>query len=216
MSLTAFVYPLAILVWSVFSLSGLIIRKKYWGQFTPRGAPRSLSSFLRVIDLISILVRPFTLLLRLAANITAGHLILGLVAGVYQSFKLYDWSIFIIKLDGRLKYSEEYFTILFGYNNLNYCPAISYISAPLNLFFSIFLTYFSTIRSWLISGNTIYFFIYFSISGSLKSLSIFFIHIGYWIFEIFVAVIQSFIFCSLLYLYLEEHIITSHSNVFNK
>jgi len=198
MSLTAFVYPLAILVWSVFSLRGLVFRKKYWGQFTPRGSPRFLSSFLRVIDLISILVRPFTLLLRLAANITAGHLILGLVAGVYQSFKLCDWSITTIKLDSILKYWEALeqstyfvynFDLFYLHQGVNFL--INYtLSTPLNLFF-----------------------IHFSISGSLKSLSIFFVHIGYWIFEIFVAVIQSFIFCRLLYLYLEEHIITWHSNI---
>jgi ATP synthase subunit 6 len=56
----------------------------------PRGAPAWLSPPLVIIETIRILVRPLTLSFRLAANIRAGHIVLGLVniylARAFSSF----------------------------------------------------------------------------------------------------------------------------------
>ena len=55
---------------------------KALGHYLPLGAPTALNPFLVVIEFISDFVRPITLSARLAANIRAGHIVLGLI-GVY-------------------------------------------------------------------------------------------------------------------------------------
>ena len=49
-------------------------------HITPRGAPTVISFALVLIETISTLIRPITLSFRLAANMTAGHVVLGLMA----------------------------------------------------------------------------------------------------------------------------------------
>lgn len=53
----------------------------------PGGAPNWLNPFLVLVETLRTLVRPITLSFRLAANITAGHVVLGLV-GSYLSASL--------------------------------------------------------------------------------------------------------------------------------
>ena len=48
-------------------------------HFTPAGAPIPLAPFLVCIELISFLIRPLTLTLRLLANLTVGHIICALL-----------------------------------------------------------------------------------------------------------------------------------------
>ena len=50
----------------------------------PRGAPDWLNPFLTLVESIRILLRPITLSFRLAANISAGHIALGLI-GIYTA-----------------------------------------------------------------------------------------------------------------------------------
>jgi len=45
----------------------------------PQGTPVVLIPFIVLIELIRILIRPFTLSIRLTANIIAGHLLISLV-----------------------------------------------------------------------------------------------------------------------------------------
>lgn len=54
----------------------------------PGGAPRWLNPFLVLVETLSIIVRPITLSFRLAANMTAGHVIIRLV-GVYLTFAIF-------------------------------------------------------------------------------------------------------------------------------
>nr|YP_009744336.1 ATP synthase F0 subunit 6 [Aporrectodea rosea]QIE13191.1 ATP synthase F0 subunit 6 [Aporrectodea rosea] len=56
--------------------------KKSTAHFLPDGAPDWLNPFLVLIETTSILVRPLTLSFRLAANMSAGHIVLSLM-GVY-------------------------------------------------------------------------------------------------------------------------------------
>lgn len=51
-------------------------------HLVPEGRPLLLSPILVIIEVISHLIRPFTLAVRLAANIIAGHLIIGLLARI--------------------------------------------------------------------------------------------------------------------------------------
>lgn len=54
----------------------------------PSGAPEWLNPFLILIETIRISIRPITLGFRLAANMTAGHVVLGLI-GSYISRRLF-------------------------------------------------------------------------------------------------------------------------------
>lgn len=54
----------------------------------PAGAPAWLNPFLVLVETLRILVRPITLSFRLAANMTAGHVIISLV-GTYSAYALF-------------------------------------------------------------------------------------------------------------------------------
>nr|AOR07138.1 ATP synthase subunit 6 [Mesenchytraeus cf. gelidus SL-2017] len=57
-------------------------------HFLPDGAPDWLNPFLVLIETTSITVRPLTLSFRLAANMSAGHIVLSLV-GIYCAASLF-------------------------------------------------------------------------------------------------------------------------------
>jgi ATP synthase subunit 6 len=61
--------------------------KAFIAHFLPDGAPTWLNPFLILIETVRIAVRPLTLSFRLAANIRAGHIVLGLV-GLYIAVAL--------------------------------------------------------------------------------------------------------------------------------
>lgn len=52
----------------------------YLSHLTPKGAPLGLAPLLVIIERVSLRVRPLTLGVRLAANLTTGHIIIGLMA----------------------------------------------------------------------------------------------------------------------------------------
>nr|QDP17869.1 ATP synthase F0 subunit 6 [Parachtes ignavus] len=78
-----FTMGVGLVYWVGFMLMG-------WSQsgtkcaahLVPEGSPLLLAPFLVVIELISHLIRPFTLSIRLAANMMAGHLIMGLLSSI--------------------------------------------------------------------------------------------------------------------------------------
>lgn len=60
------------------------IKKKKWGYlhtFFPRGIPIALAPLLVPIEMISFLSKPFSLTVRLVANMTVGHIMLKIIAG---------------------------------------------------------------------------------------------------------------------------------------
>jgi F-type H+-transporting ATPase subunit a len=57
----------------------------FLGMFAPPGVPLILLPFIYVIELISFLLRPFTLGVRLFANMLAGHMMLKVFAGFVVS-----------------------------------------------------------------------------------------------------------------------------------
>lgn len=67
-------------MWLSFILSSFIKdTKASIAHLLPDGAPDWLNPFLILIETTSVLVRPLTLSFRLAANISAGHIVLGLI-----------------------------------------------------------------------------------------------------------------------------------------
>nr|YP_010713553.1 ATP synthase F0 subunit 6 [Purpuradusta gracilis]WDA98685.1 ATPase subunit 6 [Purpuradusta gracilis] len=59
----------------------------------PMGAPAALNPFLVIVETVSIMVRPITLSVRLAANMSAGHIVLTL-AGNYLTTSIFISSVF--------------------------------------------------------------------------------------------------------------------------
>nr|YP_010281933.1 ATP synthase F0 subunit 6 [Turbo cornutus]UKH51312.1 ATP synthase F0 subunit 6 [Turbo cornutus] len=57
----------------------------------PGGAPAALNPFLVLVETVSLCVRPITLSIRLVANMSAGHIVLGLI-GTYLSSGLFVYS----------------------------------------------------------------------------------------------------------------------------
>lgn len=63
---------------------GIGISKKKWGYlrtFMPRGIPAALAPLIIPIEMISFLSKPFSLTVRLVANMTVGHIMLKIIAG---------------------------------------------------------------------------------------------------------------------------------------
>lgn len=83
---TSSAHPMITLGWGVvFWLSFFIIGwtksfKISAAHLVPEGSPIFLSPLIVLIESISHLIRPFTLSIRLAANMIAGHLIVGLLS----------------------------------------------------------------------------------------------------------------------------------------
>lgn len=63
---------------------GIGIKKKKWGflrTFLPKGIPAALAPLIVPIEMISFLSKPFSLTVRLVANMTVGHIMLKIIAG---------------------------------------------------------------------------------------------------------------------------------------
>jgi F-type H+-transporting ATPase subunit a len=59
--------------------------------FVPSGVPKVMLVFMVPIELFSFLVRPFSLSIRLFANMLAGHILLGVFAGMSLSLLAAGW-----------------------------------------------------------------------------------------------------------------------------
>nr|YP_010273972.1 ATP synthase F0 subunit 6 [Bulinus globosus]QYJ56675.1 ATP synthase F0 subunit 6 [Bulinus globosus] len=98
LGLTPFVYSMssslwfassvALLMWLMLIISSFSFSwKKTLAHLVPSGSPAALVPFLIIIEMISILIRPLTLTVRLIANISAGHIVLSLIANCLSSME---------------------------------------------------------------------------------------------------------------------------------
>jgi F-type H+-transporting ATPase subunit a len=78
----AFTMVLAVIVFFVVNLSA---NKNYWGHiFWMPGVPVPMKIFLAPIELLGVFIKPISLMIRLFANITAGHiLVLALICLIF-------------------------------------------------------------------------------------------------------------------------------------
>ena len=78
----AFTFTLAVFTMLVTNFSG---NKNYWGHiFMPPGVPLWLLPIMIPVEIIGIITKPFALMIRLFANITAGHIvILSLISFIF-------------------------------------------------------------------------------------------------------------------------------------
>nr|UKZ48261.1 ATP synthase F0 subunit 6 [Punctum randolphii] len=77
---------LALLMWATLIISGWVKDiKSSVAHLAPMGAPMALMPFLIIIETVSIFIRPLTLTVRLVANMSAGHIVLSLIANSLSS-----------------------------------------------------------------------------------------------------------------------------------
>nr|QLY89740.1 ATP synthase F0 subunit 6 [Lumbriculus variegatus] len=75
-----FSFTLAVPLWLALIISSFFYNfKSSVAHFAPAGAPEWIMSFLVIVESISVLIRPLTLSMRLAGNMTAGHIFLSLI-----------------------------------------------------------------------------------------------------------------------------------------
>lgn len=78
-----FTLGLGLTFWISFFIIGWTKNfKNRAAHLVPQGSPLYLAPLIVVIEIISHLIRPFTLAIRLAANIIAGHLIISLLSRI--------------------------------------------------------------------------------------------------------------------------------------
>lgn len=78
-------FSLAILT---FIITNLTANKNYWGHiFWMPGVPKVMRIVLAPIELLGIFIKPFSLMIRLYANIFAGHIVLMSIIGLMFIFK---------------------------------------------------------------------------------------------------------------------------------
>ena len=68
----------------------------FFSIFMPTGASLILSPLLVFIEFASHLYRPIALGMRLAANLTAGHILLAILSDFFSKILYYSCSLFII------------------------------------------------------------------------------------------------------------------------
>jgi len=85
-------FAIAILLFTVILITGFVRHGlHFFSLFVPPGAPKIMLPFLVVIELLSFLVRPFSLSIRLFANMLAGHILLQVFAGMTVSLLAAGW-----------------------------------------------------------------------------------------------------------------------------
>lgn len=84
-----FTLRVALPLWSTSVLVGLWNSVEgMLAHLIPSGTPIFLASFITLVELVSISIRPITLSVRLAANIIAGHTLLALVGSGREEYKV--------------------------------------------------------------------------------------------------------------------------------
>nr|YP_010890150.1 ATP synthase F0 subunit 6 [Stephanomia amphytridis]WJJ70198.1 ATP synthase F0 subunit 6 [Stephanomia amphytridis] len=87
-------FGMAIIVWSGVMIFGFInFKSSFLSIFMPTGAPLGLSPLLVIIEIVSNVSRPVALGMRLAANLTAGHILLAILADFGCKLLFYSYSI---------------------------------------------------------------------------------------------------------------------------
>lgn len=75
-------WGLALLFWAGIIASRVSYDlKRFLSHLAPEGAPLPLIIFLVLVEVVSRLIRPITLAIRLTANISAGHILIALLGG---------------------------------------------------------------------------------------------------------------------------------------
>jgi ATP synthase subunit 6 len=118
-----FTFQIAFSLFFGITLINIINNKlEFLNLFVPSGVPKPLIPFLVVIEVVSYLIRPFSLSVRLFANMLAGHTLLNILSAfIFNVFKKYAlisflpllFIVFIIVLEFCIAIVQAYiFSIL--------------------------------------------------------------------------------------------------------
>jgi ATP synthase subunit 6 len=87
------VLPTSLIFWVGINLLGWRRNfKSSTAHLVPQGTPLPLMNFMVLVEVISNIIRPITLSVRLIANIVAGHLLISLLGGLAESSVLMGFS----------------------------------------------------------------------------------------------------------------------------
>ena len=92
------------------------IKKKKWGYlrtFMPKGIPWPLAPLIIPIETISLLSKPFSLTVRLVANMTVGHIMLKIIAGFVATLGIFG--VVPLFFDGCIIAFEMFIAVLQAY-----------------------------------------------------------------------------------------------------
>jgi ATP synthase subunit 6 len=118
-----FTFQIAFSIFFGITLINFINNKlEFFNLFVPSGVPKPLIPFLVIIEIVSYLIRPFSLSVRLFANMLAGHTLLNILSAfIFNVFKQYAlisflpllFIVFIIVLEFCIAIVQAYiFSIL--------------------------------------------------------------------------------------------------------
>lgn len=87
----SFSVRLALTIWLGYIIFGILINiGRFLAHLVPVGTPYVLIPFMVLIELVSNVIRPITLSVRLAANLVAGHLLITLVRSPIVNSRLFS------------------------------------------------------------------------------------------------------------------------------
>nr|UNO31849.1 ATP synthase F0 subunit 6 [Liposcelis bostrychophila] len=88
-------FSLAFPMWLSLMVMGWLKYNNMFAHLVPLGCPTALMPFMVLIETISLVIRPLTLAVRLAANMIAGHMILSLISmSAFNSSAVFLSSLF--------------------------------------------------------------------------------------------------------------------------
>jgi ATP synthase subunit 6 len=89
---------ISLIIWLTVLIEGIRnYGKEYLSMFFPMGAPMWLAPLIVGIEIISYLARAISLGVRLSANITSGHVLIGIISGfVWQMLTSTIWPVGIV------------------------------------------------------------------------------------------------------------------------
>lgn len=88
-----YAFSIVLLLWSLWAVNGAISIIRH---FLPLGIEGLLKLFIPVLELIGVLIRPFTLAIRLATNISCGHVVLLIFR--FFAFNVANYLVFSIRV----------------------------------------------------------------------------------------------------------------------
>jgi F-type H+-transporting ATPase subunit a len=85
---------IALTLFAIIIITGFVKHGlHFFALFVPKGAPLVMAPFLAVLEFFSFAVRPFSLSIRLFANMLAGHILLAVFAGMSVSLLAAGWVV---------------------------------------------------------------------------------------------------------------------------